>query len=91
MDPDTLRLAAWAGTIGGLLSVGAFLPQAWRISQRRSAADVSLAMYVTIIVACALWVFYAWVHQSMELLVTNVVIAAIALVIVGLKLRYGTK
>jgi uncharacterized protein with PQ loop repeat len=59
--------------------------------QRRSAADVSLAMYLTIVVACALWIFYAWVHESMELLVTNAVIAAIALLIVGLKLRYGTK
>lgn len=74
-----------------MLSVGAFLPQAWRIFRRRSAADVSLAMYLTIIAACALWIFYAWVHDSMELLVTNVVIAAIALLIVGLKLHYGTK
>ena len=74
-----------------MLSVAAFLPQAWRIIQRRSAADVSLAMYLTIIVGCALWIFYAWVHDSMELLVTNVVIVAIALLIVVLKLRYGTK
>jgi MtN3 and saliva related transmembrane protein len=87
-DPEILKFAAWAGTIGGLLSVGAFLPQAWRIVQRRSAADVSLTMYLTIIVACALWMFYAWVHESMELLVTNAVIAAIAVLIVVLKLRY---
>ena len=91
MDPEILKLAAIAGTLGGLLSVGAFLPQAWRIVQRRSAADVSLAMYLTIIVACALWIFYAYVHESTELLVTNAVIALIAIFIAVLKLRYGAK
>ncbi len=90
-DQDILRLAALAGTVGGILSVGALLPQAWRIVQRRSAADVSLAMYLTIVVACALWIFYAWVHDSTELLVTNVVIAVIALGIVALKLRYRAR
>ena len=91
MDPETLKLAALAGAVGGVLSVGALLPQAWRIVRRRSAADVSLAMYVTIIVACALWIFYAWVHESTVLLVTNAVIALIALFIIALKLRYGGK
>ena len=82
-------LATVAGTIGGLLSVGAFLPQAYRIVQLRSARDVSLAMYVVIVVASALWIFYAWVRGSTELLVTNVVIGVIALAIVALKIRYG--
>lgn len=91
MDPDLLKLATLAGTVGGMLSVAALLPQALRIIQRRSAADVSFAMYVTIIIACALWIFYAYVHESMELLVTNVAIAAFAIFIIGLKLRYGRK
>lgn len=84
-------LAAVAGTIGGVISVGAFLPQAYRILQRRSAADVSLLMYVAIIVACVMWVFYAYVRGAMELLWTNVVIAAIALFIAMLRVRYGKR
>jgi uncharacterized protein with PQ loop repeat len=82
-------LAAVAGTIGGLLSVGAFLPQAYRILQRRSAADVSLSMYVAIIVACGLWMFYAYAHDATALLWTNAIIALIATFIAGLRLRYG--
>ena len=50
-SPELGHLAALAGALGGMLSVGAFLPQAWRIIRRRSAADVSLAMYLGIIVA----------------------------------------
>lgn len=83
------ELAAIAGTIAGFLSVGAFLPQAYRILQRRSASDVSLSMYVTIILGNVLWIFYAYVHGSTELLITNLVIALIAMFIAALRLRYG--
>lgn len=86
---DIGQMASIAGTVGGMLSVGAFLPQAWRIYRRRSAADVSLAMYLSIVVACALWMFYAYVRGSVELFVTNLVIAVIAVVITILKVRYG--
>jgi MtN3 and saliva related transmembrane protein len=87
--PELGYLAMLAGTVGGILSVGAFLPQAWRIFRRRSAVDVSLAMYLTIIVSAALWMFYAYVHGSTELFVTNLVIALIAVVIAVLRVRYG--
>jgi MtN3 and saliva related transmembrane protein len=86
---DAGQLASLAGSVAGMLSIGAFLPQAWRIYQRRSAADVSLLMYLSIIAGCVLWMFYAYVRGQVELLVTNMIIAAVALLIVGLKLRYG--
>lgn len=89
MDFELRTLAAIAGTVGGILSVGAFLPQAYRIVQRRSAVDVSLAMYVTIVIACVLWMFYAFVQESVQLFVTNMVIALIAIAIVMLRIRYG--
>lgn len=82
-------LATIAGSVGGLLSVGAFLPQAYRILQRRSARDVSLSMYVTIVVGSVLWMYYAHVTGSMALLVTNAAICLIAAAIAGLRLRFG--
>ncbi len=87
--PELNYLATLAGTVGGVLSVGAFLPQAWRILRRRSAADVSLAMYLSIIVSTWLWMFYAYVRGSVELFLTNLVIGAIAIVIAVLRVRYG--
>ncbi len=88
-SPEFGTLASLAGSIGGMLSVGAFLPQAWRIFRRRSAVDVSLTMYLAIIAASWLWMFYAYVHGSMELFFTNFVIGIIAIVIAILRLRYG--
>ena len=84
---DTLGVLT--GTVAGILSVVAFVPQAWRIFRRKSAADVSLAMYLTLIVASALWMFYAWTLGSMPLFFTNLVIGAIAILITVLKVRHG--
>ena len=82
-------LATLAGTAAGVLSVAAFVPQAWRIFRRRSAGDVSLAMYITLIVASLLWMFYAWVLGSMPLFFTNLVVGAIAIFIAILRIRHG--
>ena len=78
-----------AGSIAGVLSVIAFVPQAWRIVRRKSAADVSLAMYLTLIATSALWMFYAWALGSMPLFFTNLVIGAIAVLIAVLKVRHS--
>jgi MtN3 and saliva related transmembrane protein len=82
-------LATLAGTVAGVLSVAAFVPQAWRIFRRKSAGDVSLAMYLALIAASLLWMFYAWALGSMPLLLTNLVIALIAILIAVLKVRHG--
>jgi len=82
-------LATLAGTVAGVLSVAAFVPQAWRIFRRKSAGDVSLAMYLALIAASLLWMFYAWALGSMPLLLTNLVIAVIAVLIAVLKVRHG--
>jgi MtN3 and saliva related transmembrane protein len=82
-------LAVLAGTVAGFLSVIAFVPQAWRIVRRKSAADVSLAMYLTLIAASALWMYYAWTLGSMPLFFANLVIGVIAVLIALLKIRHG--
>jgi len=82
-------LATLSGTVAGVLSVAAFVPQAWRIFRRKSAGDVSLAMYLALIAASLLWMFYAWALGSMPLLLTNLVIAVIAILIAVLKVRHG--
>jgi MtN3 and saliva related transmembrane protein len=85
------NLATIAGTVAGVLSVAAFVPQAWRIFRRKSASDVSLAMYLTLTAASLLWMYYAWVLGSMPLLFTNLVIGVIAVLIALLKVRHGGK
>lgn len=88
-SPEFQYLATLAGTVAGIVSVSAFLPQALRIVRRRSAMDVSLTMYLAIVAASLLWMFYAYAYGSVELFVTNLVIGVIAIVIVMLRIHYG--
>jgi xanthine/uracil permease len=48
-------------------------------------------MYLTLIAASLLWMFYAWILGSMPLFFTNLVIGAIAVLISLLKFRHGGK
>jgi hypothetical protein len=51
--------------------------------------DGSAVIDLALIVACLLWMFYAYVHDSVELFLTNLIIGVIAIVIASLRLRYG--
>lgn len=88
---NLLELAAVAGTVGGVVSVCAFLPQAYRIWSRRSAGDISLTMYLAIVAASLLWMFYAYAYDATALFLTNAVIGVVALVIAVLRVRYGRR
>jgi MtN3 and saliva related transmembrane protein len=77
-----------AGTIAGVLSVTSYLPQLYRIYVRRSAGDVSFAMYAGMICASLLWMFYAWAHEAAALFITNLVIGIVSVLILLLKRRY---
>ena len=77
------QLGSIAGTIGGICSIVAFFPQAYRIIQRRSASDISLLMYITIITGAALWMFYSHVFGLAALFWTNAFIAVVALFVVS--------
>jgi MtN3 and saliva related transmembrane protein len=64
----------------------AFVPQAVRVWRRRSAEDISLAMYSIMVAGVALWIVYGWIIRSAPLVAANVVSLAGA-VLAG-KLRF---
>ena len=89
--PELEQVATFAGIIAAGLTVGAYVPQAWRIFRRRSAGDISLAMYIALIAACLLWMVYAYINGATAVFITNLVIGFIATIIVVLRIRYGGK
>jgi Flp pilus assembly protein TadB len=48
-------------------------------------------MYVAILGACVLWMFYAHVHGATALFWTNAIIAVIAVFIAVLRIRYARR
>jgi MtN3 and saliva related transmembrane protein len=66
----------------------AFLPQAIQVWSRRSADDISLAMYVVMVTGVALWIVYGLQIHSVPLVAANVATLGLAGVVLAGKLRF---
>lgn len=79
----------WLGTVAGILTTIAFLPQVLKVWRSRSAKDISLGMYAIFAVGVACWVIYGWILSMWPVIIANVVTLALVTVVIALKLRWG--
>jgi MtN3 and saliva related transmembrane protein len=67
----------------------AFLPQVIKTWATRSTKDVSLVMFLIFSTGTLLWLIYGLLLGDIPLIAANAVTLALALIILGFKLRYG--
>ena len=87
-----MAVESWVSVIGsvaGMSTTGAFLPQVIRTWRTRSTEDISLGMFLLTAFGLFLWLVYGLARQDWPLIVTDVVSLILAVTILGLKLRYG--
>lgn len=85
MTPQTIDHIGFAAAT---CTTGAFLPQLVRVIRLRSAKDISLATYLLFSIGLVLWTLYGISIRSTPVIASNTVTLALALGILGLKLRY---
>jgi MtN3 and saliva related transmembrane protein len=76
------------GTLAGLLTTAAFVPQAIKTWRSRSAEDISLVMYSLFSAGVLLWLLYGIALRSLPIVAANVVTLVLALSVLTLKLYY---
>jgi len=86
MLPGTILLEI-LGFVAAILTTLSFLPQALRIRRQRSAADVSLTMYLMMVTGQALWLAYGFVINSPSLIAANVVGISLVAWVLAMKFR----
>ena len=74
--------------IAGLLTTGAFVPQAVRIIRTKETQGISIAMYVIMCSGLFLWMIYGIFTMQIPLITANAVTLMLSLIILGLKLKY---
>lgn len=79
------------GALAALCSVGSFVPQAVKIWRSKTAAAVSLRMYVVTTTGFVLWTAYGALLRSWPLLCANAASLAISSLILVLTLRYSRR
>jgi MtN3 and saliva related transmembrane protein len=77
------------GYLAATLTTVAFIPQAWLTWKTRRADGISRGMYVGFTLGVALWLVYGLVIGAWPIVVANAITLALALFILGMKLRYG--
>ncbi len=84
-----MNLADLLGTIAGILTTLAFVPQVWRVWKTRSTRDISLGMYLVFTTGVGFWLAYGLVLGAWPIVVANSVTLMLTGTVLVLKLRHG--
>jgi len=77
------------GLVAGTLTTISFVPQVLKVWRSRSAADISLAMFLLFTVGVLLWGVYGVLIGSLAVIVANAVTFLLTVGIIAMKLRWG--
>lgn len=79
--------AELVGSLAGILTTVAFVPQVVKTWRSRSTRDISLTMWLVFWLGVALWMVYGILMQTWPLIVANAFTLALAGIVLAIKLR----
>jgi MtN3 and saliva related transmembrane protein len=83
-----MDLTTILGTVAGVLTTAAFVPQVVKTWRTRSARDISGVMFAAFSVGVALWIVYGVLVRAAPVIVANGVTLVLALAILAMKARF---
>lgn len=86
MDPLVIKLIGFAAAT---CTTVAYAPQAIKVWKTRSTGDISLGMFLVMVLGIALWLIYGLLSGDAPLVAANAVTMVLAGGILVMKLRYG--
>jgi MtN3 and saliva related transmembrane protein len=86
MDPFLIKLLGFAAAT---CTTVAYAPQFIKVSKTRSTEDISLGMFLVMVLGLALWLAYGLLSGDGPLIASNAVTMLLAGGILVMKLRYG--
>lgn len=101
LDPNVVAHAAsnpvanpileWIGSGAAACTTISFVPQLIHVWRRKSARDISMAMFLIFNLGLALWLTYGIGIHSIPIIAANTATLTLALTILGLKVKYDRK
>lgn len=77
------------GVAAGFCTTLAFLPQVLKTWRTRSTADISLGMFLVMVLGIILWLIYGALLGDLPLIAANSVTLFLAGAILALKIKHG--
>lgn len=82
-----MEIANWIGTVAGIFTTIAFIPQVAKTWKTRSAGDISLLMFLLFSSGVLLWFIYGLLLNAIPVVVANGITLALSLSILVLKIK----
>lgn len=82
-------MLTFLGLAAAFCTTAAFVPQVVKTWKTRSTADISLGMFLVLVVGIALWLVYGVLIGDVPLIAANLVTLVLAGTILAFKLRHG--
>lgn len=76
------------GLIAATCTTAAFVPQVYKAMRHKSTADISLTMYLVLLVGLILWMVYGIYHKSLAIILANAVTGILAVIMLYLKIKH---
>lgn len=86
MSAETISLI---GFVAGACTITSFLPQVIKTLKTRKTKDLSLGMYIILLSGAVLWTTYGFLTYAPSVYITNILIFALASIILCLKIKHG--
>ncbi len=77
------------GMVAGGCTTCAFLPQVIKVWKTRSCSDISLLMYVVLVMGLAAWIAYGLFLGAPSIIIANIVTLLLAGAVLVMKLVWG--
>ena len=76
------------GIIAGILLIISLIPQLIKIISSKSSKDISIFMFIILLVSEILWIVYGVLKIDLQLIITNCITSIITLLIIICSLYY---
>ena len=76
------------GLIAATCTTAAYVPQVYKTFKNRSAKDVSMTMYLVLLLGILLWLVYGIGHQSLPIILANSITGFLVLLMIWMKKRF---
>lgn len=77
------------GLLAGTLTTASFLPQVVKTWKTRHTKDISLYMFLLLVLGICLWVAYGLIKNDIPVVIANVISLALVSTILILKIKHG--
>ena len=76
------------GLIAATCTTVAFVLQVYKAIKHKSTADISLTMYLVLMVGLLLWLVYGIYHHSPAIILANTVTGVLVVIMLFLKIKH---